>query len=76
MTRVICRGIVATSRAHGAPHRRHRLREGGRRPLRAAAGQSTLAVAVVVVAEDGHHHDEGADGDGEVERAREEGRVE
>jgi hypothetical protein len=34
------------------------------------------AVAVVVVAEDGHHHDERADDDGEVERAREEGRIE
>jgi hypothetical protein len=34
------------------------------------------AVAVVVVAEDGHHHDERADDDGEVERAREECRIE
>ena len=51
--------------------RRHWLRERA-----AAPGQSTSAVAVVVVAEDGHHHHEGADDDGEVERAREEGRIE
>ena len=43
--------------------------------VRAAPGHIS-AVAVVVVAEDGHDHDEGADDDGEVERAREEGRVE
>ena len=42
----------------------------------APAGILGSAVAVVVVAEDGHDHDERADDDGEVERAREEGRVE
>ena len=41
-----------------------------------AAPGHISAVAVVVVAEDGHDHDEGTDDDGEVERAREEGRVE
>ena len=66
------------SNTHDVASRPRTYRHRARCPSCAGGGPPghILAVAVVVVAEDGHDHDEGADDDGEVERAREEGRVE
>ena len=69
--------VASTSGCHHSPPLATSRTHGARRAFRRWAPPGHIsAAAVVVVAEDGHHHHEGADDDGEVERAREEGRVE
>ena len=69
--------VASTSGCHHSPPLATSRTHGARRAFRRWAPPGHIsAAAVVVVAEDGHHHHEGADDDGEVERAREEGRIE